>query len=345
MLNHYTTGGKADVRKMSNLWTKRAFAGATHSRLLVAVLALLAVLESSAHAQNDRMTPIATPSQPNAIEIGTGPLPGATNSEAWHRQYGSQFARNVTMATLTPFLPHPAKASGAAVVIAPGGGFRTLSMENEGWNVARALAERGVAAFVLKYRLIQTPADMPGFERSMREMFSATARSPRPDPEKAMADLAPQIADARAAFALIRKRSAEWHVDPNRIGMVGFSAGAMLTMATTLVGEDAKPAFIGNIYGPLAPVTVPAEAPPLFIALAADDPFFANGGYGLVDSWKAAKRPVEFHLYEQGGHGFGMYPKETTSTGWFDAFVRWLGMHGMLKLTGSGSSGAASDGR
>ena len=76
------------------------------------------------------------------------------------------------MATLTPFLPDPAKASGAAVVVAPGGGFRTLSMENEGWDVARALAERGVAAFVLKYRLNQTPADMAGFERSMAEMFS-----------------------------------------------------------------------------------------------------------------------------------------------------------------------------
>jgi acetyl esterase/lipase len=179
--------------------------------------------------------------------------------------------------------------------------------------------------------LNQTPADMPGFEKSMREMFSAAARPPRPEPEKAIAGLAPQIADARAAFALIRKRSAEWHIDPNRIGMIGFSAGAMLTMATALAGEDAKPAFIGNIYGPLASVTAPAEAPPLFIALAADDPLFGNSGYGLIDSWKAAKRPVEFHLYEQGGHGFGMYPKETTSTGWFDAFVRWLGMHGMLK--------------
>jgi acetyl esterase/lipase len=183
---------------------------------------------------------------------------------------------------------------------------------------------------------------MAGFEQSMREMFSGTARPPRPDPEKAIAGLAPQIADARAAFALIRKRSAEWHVDPHRIGMVGFSAGAMLTMATTLAGEDAKPAFIGNIYGPLAPLTVPADAPPLFIALAADDPFFANGGYGLIDSWKAAKHPVEFHLYEQGGHGFGMYPKETTSTGWFEAFVRWIGMHGMLKPGVSGSGGAAN---
>src|SRR5690242_5934871 len=279
------------------------------------------------------MTPIATPSQPNAIELGTGPLPGATNPEVWHSQYGSQFARNVTIATLTPFLPDPAKASGAAVVVAPGGGFMTLSMENEGSNVARALAEKGVAAFVLKYRLNQTPADMRGFEKSMREMFSGSVQLPRPDSEKAAAELAPQLADARAAFALIRKRSAEWHVDPNRIGMVGFSAGATLTLATTTAGGDAKPAFIGNIYGPLTPVTVPAEAPPLFIALAADDPFFANAGYGLIDSWKAAKRPVEFHLYEQGGHGFGMYPKETTSTGWFDAFVRWLTMHGMVKPT------------
>ena len=76
---------------------------------------------------------------------------------------------------------------------------------------------------------------------------------------------------------------------------------------------------------------VPADAPPMFVALAADDPLFGNGGYGLIDSWRAAKRPVEFHLYEQGGHGFGMYQKTTTSTGWFDAFTRWLGMHGMIK--------------
>jgi acetyl esterase/lipase len=102
----------------------------------------------------------------------------------------------------------------------------------------------------------------------------------------------------------------------------------MLTLATELKGQDAKPAFIGIIYGPLAPVTVPSDAPPMFVALAADDPLFGNGGYGLIDSWRAAKRPVEFHLYEQGGHGFGMYPKETTSTG---CFARWLGMHGMLK--------------
>src|SRR5690606_31539094 len=140
----------------------------------------------------------------------------------------SVFARNVTEATLTPFLPKKRKATGAAVVVAPGGGFRTLSMSNEGWEVAKALADKGVAAFVLKYRLKQTPADMAEFEKAMAEMFS-TPRTIRPLVDQSPAvELAEQIADARAAFALIRERAKDWRIDPDRIGMVGFSAGAML---------------------------------------------------------------------------------------------------------------------
>lgn len=302
-----------------------------HARRVLGTMVLSLAIGFAANASaQDEMTSIDPPAQPGAIVLSTGPLPNATSSEAWHRQYGSAFARNVTVATLTPFLPDPAKATGAAIIVAPGGGFRTLSMENEGWAVARALADRGVAAFVLKYRLNQTPPDMAGFRRSMTELFSDTGRRPRPDPQTAAASLAPQIADARSAFALVRGRSTEWRVDPDRIGMIGFSAGAMLTLATTLSGDDVKPASIGLIYGPLTPVTVPVDAPPMFVALAADDPFFANSGQGLIDSWRTAKRPVEFHLYENGGHGFGMYPKSTTSTGWFEAYVRWIGMHGML---------------
>jgi acetyl esterase/lipase len=299
---------------------------------LTLALALTCTFAAPAMAQNDKMTPIAAPAQPDAIALNTGPLPGATVQESWHSQYGSMFARNVTVATLRPFLPDPAKATGAAVIVAPGGGFRTLSMNNEGWDVAQALAKQGVAAFVLKYRLIQTPQDIDAFGQAMAKMFSDGARAASAATQQDPAQqYAAQIADARAAFALVRSRAGEWKVDSNRIGMIGFSAGAMLTMATTLHTTDVKPAFIGNIYGPLAAVTVPADAPPLFIALAADDPLFGNSGYGLVDSWRKAKRPVEFHLYEQGGHGFGMYPKTTTSTGWFDAFSRWLGMHGYLK--------------
>ncbi len=299
--------------------------------VFAAAIALTFALALPASAQNDKMTPIAIPAQPNAITLDTGPLPGATAPESWHSQYGSVFARNVTVATLTPFLPDPAKASGAAVIVAPGGGFRTLSMENEGWDVAKALADKGVAAFVLKYRLVQTPPDMAGFEQSMKDMFSGKGPRPPMNQDPAV-QFAPQIADARAAFALVRAHAKEWHIDADRVGMVGFSAGAMLTLSTELYGKDAKPAFLGDIYGPLAPVAnVPADAPPLFIALASDDPFFGNGGFGLIDSWRAAKHPVEFHLYEQGGHGFGMYKKPTTSTTWIYNFTSWLDMHGFLK--------------
>ncbi|WP_232494627.1 alpha/beta hydrolase [Novosphingobium kaempferiae] len=307
--------------------SRRSIAAGILAVVLTAGLPGLALAQAK-----DAMTPIAAPPQPDAIVLDTGPLPGKTVKETWYNQYGSTFTRNVTIATLTPFLPDPARATGAAVVIAPGGGFRTLSMQNEGWDLARALSGRGVAAFVLKYRLRQTPADMPGFERAMKEMFSSIPKSaPKIAATGPAADLAPQIEDARAAFALIRKRAAGWNVDPDRIGMIGFSAGAMLTMATALQAHDAKPAFIGNIYGPLGPATVSADAPPLFVVIAADDPLFGDKSFELIDSWRAAKRPVEFHLYERGGHGFGMYKKATTSTGWYDAFVAWLDMHGMLR--------------
>ncbi len=295
------------------------------------ILGCLLLAATTVFGQNDKMTPIPIPNQPNAIVLGTGELPNANNKEAWHSQYGSMFARNVTIATLTPFLPAKGKATGAAVIIAPGGGFRTLSMENEGWQVAKGLADKGVAAFVLKYRLNQTPATMPEFEESMNQMFAGVGRRASTGTQDPSVTLAPMIADAKAAFALIRERAKEWNVNPEKVGMIGFSAGAMLTLSTTLYAPETKPAFIGNIYGPLASVKAPADAPPLFIALAADDPFFANAGFGLIDSWKSVKRPVEFHLYEQGGHGFGMYPKETTSTGWFEAFASWLKMRGFIK--------------
>ncbi|TWT23814.1 alpha/beta hydrolase [Luteimonas marina] len=305
---------------------RRPVAGRRWRFALVAAL----LWSAGASAQDDTMVPIPMPAQPDAIALDTGPLPGATATEAWHRQYERVFARNVTQATLTPFLPEAGKATGAAVIVAPGGGFRSLSMENEGWDVARALAERGVAAFVLKYRLNQTPEDLEGFAQSIRDMLAGPRPTRRADAPEAIEALRPQIADARAAFALVRSRAEEWGVDRDRIGMIGFSAGAMLTMATTLAGEDARPAFIANIYGPLSAIQVPADAPPLFVALAADDGLFAGSGFDLIENWRAAGRPVEFHFYERGGHGFGMYPKDTTSTGWFDAYVRWLAMHGYV---------------
>ena len=149
-------------------------------------------------------------------------------------------------------------------------------MSNEGWDVAKALADKGVAAFVLKYRLKQTPPIWRRLKKPWQKC-SPVRRASQPLTEQDPAvEFAVQIADARAAFALVRERAKEWRVDPDRIGMIGFSAGAMLTIATTLYGQDAKPAFIGDIYGPLTNVEVPTDAPPLFVALAADDPFFCQ---------------------------------------------------------------------
>ena len=281
---------------------------------------------------DDSITPLAAPAEPGAIALGTGGVAASTARESWFRQYGTAFTRNVTTATLTPFLPDPSKATGAAVIVAPGGGSLFLSMEAEGWKVARALANRGIAAFVLKYRTRPTPAGEAEFKAAMDAMFAnAGRRDTRMRPDAAAARVSDSMADAAAAFALIRSRAGDWHVDPKRVGMIGFSAGAMVTMTTTLGMPAVKPAFIGPVYGSMEPVTVPADAPPMFAVLAADDPLFAHKGLGLIDSWQQAGRPVEFHLYERGGHGFGLGKKGTTSTGWFDAFVLWLDTNGFLK--------------
>ena len=290
-----------------------------------------ALFAAPVRAQDAAIVPITAPAEPNAIPLGTKGVEGSAARESWFRQYGTAFTRNVTEATLTPFLPDPAKANGTAVIVAPGGGFLFLSMENEGWRVAQALADRGIAAFVLKYRTRPTPEGTEAFKQAMDAMFAGAARStPSPRAAPPAGQVAPWVEDARAAFALIRQRSAEWRVDPARVGMIGFSAGAGTTMATALTAPDTKPAFIGPIYGSFGTVDVPADAPPMFAVLAADDPLFAGKGFGLIESWQKARRPVEFHLYQGGGHGFGLGKNGTTSTDWFDSFIHWLDVNGWM---------------
>src|SRR5690606_16888169 len=249
-------------------------------------LSLVSLLLSatSAMAQDGTIYPLDPPDEPNAIPLGTGGVEGQTAPESWFRQWGDPMARNVSTATLTPFLPDPAKANGAAVIVAPGGGFRWLSMGNEGWEVAQALNERGIAAFVLKYRLHPTPDSLDEFRATMNRTFTAAAdaqREERPRPPRM--DLSNQLADAEAAYALIVKRAKEWNVDTDRIGMIGFSAGAGLTMHCTLNSKTMKLAFIGPIYGGMRAVDVPENAPPMFSAIATDD-FLFQGEFGVIKS-------------------------------------------------------------
>jgi acetyl esterase/lipase len=214
------------------------------------------------------------------------------------------------------------------VIVAPGGAFMGLSMSHEGWQVAHALADRGIAAFVLKYRLLPTPPD----ERAAGVYIWQKLSAGLADPDRMPTLTNPTAAaDGLAALAMVRANADKWGIDPARVGMIGFSAGAMTALATVQAATPAqRPAFFGYIYGPQAKIAVPADAPPMFDAIALDDPLFPQRGFPIAQSWLAAKRPVEIHGYQKGSHGFGLGVPGTTTTLMLDQFVAWLGMQGFL---------------
>lgn len=274
------------------------------------------------------MTRIAPVLEPSAIPLYPQPT-GSPSSEIWDRMgTGQRVVRNITRPSLTPVLPAPGKATGAAVIVAPGGGFMMLSMDNEGWPIAQWLANHGVAAFVLKYRLLPTNSSEAEFTAHMMQQIRASMTSNAPPPD-IKAPLA--TADGIAAVKLVRANAGKWGVDPARIGMIGFSAGAMTTMRTVLEAAPAdRPNFFGYIYGPMGPIAVPAVAPPMFTALAMDDPLFGGRGFGVVDSWHRAGRPVELHAFARGGHGFGAGVPGTTTTMLLPEFLAWMDAGGLL---------------
>jgi acetyl esterase/lipase len=275
--------------------------------------------------------PIDAPAGAVAIPLYGHANPGSPADEIVTKFMGRETVlRNITYPTLTPVLPAPGKANGTAVIVAPGGGFMMLAMQNEGWRIAKKLADAGVTAFVLKYRLLPTPKSDAEFMSGFAKMMNDAAKghvSPSNNTDPAATQ------DAFAALKLVRDRAAQWHIDPDRVGMIGFSAGAMTTMRTVLAAPDPasrEPDFIGYIYGPMGNVAIPANAPPMFAALAMDDRLFGNGDWSIVSAWHAAKRPVELHVYQTGNHGFGMGIPGTTTTMMMDEFLAWLDMQGLL---------------
>jgi acetyl esterase/lipase len=198
------------------------------------------------------------------------------------------------------------RPNGTAVVVAPGGGFRILAIEHEGRDVAKWLNDRGVTAFVLRYRV--------GLET--REASAEAA-----------------IEDGLLAVATVRKRAAEWKVDPKRIGIMGFSAGGYLTVGVaTRFTAESRPDFAIPIYA-VAPqgYSVPEDAPPLFIAVAYDDREMMTGSAtGLMGNWKKAKVPAELHVFGDGGHGFGMNKKGKSCDIWTDLLADWMKRLGLL---------------
>ncbi len=238
--------------------------------------------------------------------------------------------RNVTQPTLMTFLPDPAVATGTAVIICPGGGHRFLAIDHEGIDVAKWLSARGVAAFVLKYRVMPTPERDDDF----RQMQEASRGS-----DKTMVAMRQQgcvaIVDGQQAVKVVRQRAAEWNLAPDRIGIMGFSAGGHVAGGVAIDHDVAsRPSFVAPIYGALwEEITVPADAPPLFSALASNDQIAVEPCLRLYTAWHAAGRSAELHIYAQGGHGFGMWQQGLPVDSWIERFSDWLRAQGLLEAT------------
>ncbi|MCE7797070.1 alpha/beta hydrolase [Sphingobium sufflavum] len=245
---------------------------------------------------------------------------------------------NVTTPTLTVVRPAPGTANRTAMLVCPGGGFQDLAVTHEGELVAKWLAERGITAFVLKYRvrktgLFRVPADI----RRHPERFAELLRSTEPNRPIA-------LADGLQAMRFIRANADRYGIVPNRVGMIGFSAGAILTMdVTTNAPAVDRPNFAVPIYGALEGKEPPVGGPPLFIAATQDDNAVpAAESVNIYSRWTAANLPAELHVYQQGGHGFGMVPHKLPVDGWSVAFEAWLKAGGWL---GAAKTAAQSAGQ
>lgn len=224
---------------------------------------------------------------------------------------------NVTRPTLT--VHRPAKGNGTAMIVCPGGGFRILAIDHEGHEVARWLNSLGVTAFVLKYRVMRSD--------------SAEAR-PANIVERRKTIMPLATADGQQAVRLVRSRAAEWGVAPDRIGIMGFSAGGYVAAAVALTTDPAaRPNFAAPIYALVPEEAAPAAgAPPLFLVHADDDktvPPLLNS-VRLYSAWKKAQLPAELHVYSRGGHGFGMRKKGLPVDTWTDRLRDWLASQGLL---------------
>lgn len=272
------------------------------------------------------------------IPLYEGKAPGS-ESWTWSEQVRSQnpfntrIVYNVSRPTLTAYLPAPEKATGTAIIVAPGGAFHILSVDNEGVHVAQWLNERGIAAFVLKYRLVRSVTDNPVAELVQKMAdFDELDRVNAPVVELA-------LKDGAQAVGHVRDHAAKYNIDPQRIGFMGFSAGATLTMSVVYsAAVDRRPNFVAPIYAyerAILGERVPEERTPIFVAAASDDGLgLAPHSVNIYSKWLAAGQPAELHMYERGGHGFGMRKQNLPSDHWIDAFEDWLLAQGFTVNTG-----------
>jgi acetyl esterase/lipase len=260
---------------------------------------------------------------PAAISLWPKGAPGSEARMAEAEDIQGTNVCNVHNPTITPYIPDADKATGTAVIICPGGGHSKLCLGHEGYALGEWFRARGIAAFVLKYRLAR--------EKGSTYTIQDHA-----------------MADTRRAIRLVRSRASEWHIKTDRIGILGFSAGGELAAyaamkndpgtkdATDLIErQSSRPDFQALIYpGSTGSFKVEAGMPPVFLAAGYNDrPDIAEGLASLYLKYKAAKIPAELHIFANAGHGFGYKPdaKPSAAARWPERFTEWLADSGLLK--------------
>jgi acetyl esterase/lipase len=312
------------------LWTAGAFA----LLVLFATLSLWRKLRGVPVASVKAIDPgrvSVNSDAPQAIRLYPGVAPGSggwTQKESVVDIGGQLIARNVVEPTLTAYFPPAGNGNGTAMIVCPGGAYQALSMYNEGIAVARNLNSLGIAAFLLKYRLHATE---DGFLAAVMRRFRA------PGAIQLIRDrMTPLIlSDGQQAIRIVRFHAAKWGINPDRIGMIGFSAGGYLALNVALHHDaESMPDFIAGIY-PVAPrpLAPPPARIPLFILAAADDPLVSptENAVRIDETWRSAGVPSELHVMTTGGHGFGMRKEKQPTDAWPDLLCKWLGEQGYLE--------------
>jgi acetyl esterase/lipase len=241
-------------------------------------------------------------------------------TDQWEEIGSRRSVRNVSRATITPVLPDVRKATGAAVIVVPGGAFLHLEIDRDGYKVARWLADRGIAAIVLKYRTEHTPADPHQFMVAQAERD----RQVKSDAQREFPGAAILAEDIQDAMSVARKRANEIGVDPRRIGVLGFaSAGAALVSFATGADAALRPAFVATVDSSLKTRAVPGDAPPLFVAISGNDSKSRQADSSLVKAWRQSKATAALHVYQR--------DPQFSPDRWGKEFVRWLTSRGFLQ--------------
>lgn len=276
---------------------------------------------------------------------GDGVPPGA---EGWTRTESTmqipwstaprRLTRNVVVPTLTVFEPAPGASNGTAMIVAPGGAFHFLMIDHEGDDMGRWLAGLGVTAFVLKYRLEKTPkddADLMEFRTQLHKRLGGPKPGDSTPPDRpdmrAIREMAE--ADGRQAMAFVRANAGKWGIDAGKIGIAGFSAGGGVSLGAAMqFTPESRPNFVAGIY-PAYPayLSVPENAPPLFLVISDDDPQVAAlSSAKLYTDWHKAGSKAELHVFGNGGHGYGMLEAGFLSDIWPELLRRWMVERGFL---------------